>query len=117
MHVVARWFHYYELRKRRTTHNAQGKMHTFFSCLLLATSRAATWTRFKSTNCYSGWGAKELDGGDDCGTMSVVECQAKCKELSDCKSITWDTATRKCFRRGYVSYINIQTRMHAWAKI
>ena len=58
--------------------------------------------RFKFTNCYSGWGGKELDGGKDCGTMSVADCQAKCDKVPDCMSITWDTVSQKCFRRGYV---------------
>ena len=66
------------------------------------TNQKTTWRRFKFTNCHSGWGAKELDGGKDCGTMSVANCKAKCEEVPDCMSITWDTVSQKCFRRGYV---------------
>ena len=82
-----------------------------FLNLILASSRDIVgtyvnyinWTRFKSINCYSGWGAKELDGGHDCGIMNLAACKAKCKELYNCKSVTWNTKTGHCFRRGYVS--------------
>ena len=73
----------------------------FLLCLALG---APSNKRFKFTSCYSGWGAKELDGGKDCGTMPVRACLAKCQDLYDCRSVTWDTETQKCFRRGYVSY-------------
>ena len=71
---------------------------------LQRTDEKTTWTRFKYTNCYSGWGAKELDDGKDCGKMSLAECQTKCDELSGCMSITWNTVSQECFRRGYVRY-------------
>jgi hypothetical protein len=65
----------------------------------------ASWTQFKDTNCFGdGHGAKDLEGGGkDCGEMTLAACEDKCGALPGCRSVTWDTSTQKCYRRGYIN--------------
>eukprot|EP00039_Didymoeca_costata_P014589 m.237248 g.237248 ORF g.237248 m.237248 type:complete len:515 (+) comp16055_c1_seq3:155-1699(+) len=71
-----------------------------------------TWVRkdwYPATgyNCYYNHGATELDGKDGCGTMSVRDCQVKCKQLSNCTAVVWrgedHSGVGACYRKANIN--------------
>lgn len=67
-------------------------------------SPPVSWKLSKAVNCYQGHGAEDLEKkkGEPCGTMSLVECEQKCNDLSGCTGITMSVGSgdQTCYRRG-----------------
>jgi len=73
---------------------------------LLGVKRPAEqWEPHTGVNCFSGYGATDLEArtGYPCGSMTLEQCQAKCDELPACQGITVNQSSPGlilCFRRG-----------------
>lgn len=93
-------------------------LHTTAALLTIAVSMTS-WTQHASLNCYSGHGGKDLDNGHGCGTMSLIDCQAKCNALPACTGVTVASGANVtvCFRRGNITLENcVAGQYNTWTR-
>eukprot|EP01062_Namystynia_karyoxenos_P014033 TRINITY_DN1504_c0_g1_i1.p1 TRINITY_DN1504_c0_g1~~TRINITY_DN1504_c0_g1_i1.p1 ORF type:complete len:503 (+),score=134.16 TRINITY_DN1504_c0_g1_i1:85-1593(+) len=82
---------------------------------IAAAEASEVWVHYQGLNCYTGYGATDLENppGSSIGSMPLDQCRVQCMTAKGCTGVAWSPSDQQCYRRTNINIAKCTTKWGA----